>query len=161
MKFTEEQLKNYAKPISETEENQCKNAIRMVADALKELGLKESNIINKMYSDIPSYQLRMSGEDGYEVKIFLQGSYANNTNVRSNSDVDVAVVQEDRFRPKYRQGVSRENYGFVTATPRQRSFKDDVEIVLRKNLGMMYIEKINQSKLTVIHIEKIPIQCLL
>lgn len=135
MKFKEEQLREFAKPISETEELQCKNAIRMVGDALKSLGLKESNTLNKMYPEIPSYQLSMSGGEGYLVKIFLQGSYANNTNVRSNSDVDIAVVQEDSFRPKYRQGVSRENYGFVTATPRERSFKDEVEIVLRKKFG--------------------------
>ena len=44
MIFTEEQLKNYAKPLSETEENQCKNAIRMVSRALSELGLKEHEI---------------------------------------------------------------------------------------------------------------------
>lgn len=135
MKFKEEQLREFAKPISETEELQCKNAIRMVGDALKSLGLEESSTLNKMYPEIPSYQLSMSGGEGYVVKIFLQGSYANNTNVRSKSDVDVAVVQEDRFRPEYRQGVSRKNYGFVTATPRERSFKDDVEIVLRKKFG--------------------------
>lgn len=135
MKFTESQLKEFAKPISDTEENQCKNAIRMVADALKELGLKDLGTINKMYSDAPSYQLRMSGGDGYEIKIFLQGSYANNTNVRSNSDVDIAVVQEDRFRSKYRQGVIRDDYGFTLASPRFRSFKDDVELVLREKFG--------------------------
>lgn len=38
MIFTEEQLRKYAKPLSETEENQCKNAIRMVVDALKTIG---------------------------------------------------------------------------------------------------------------------------
>ena len=32
MIFKEEQLRKYAKPLSETEENQCKNAIRMVVD---------------------------------------------------------------------------------------------------------------------------------
>lgn len=37
-------------------------------------------------------------EEGYDVKIFLQGSYANNT-TGGHSDVDIAVVQEDRFIP--------------------------------------------------------------
>lgn len=135
MKFAEEQLREFAKPLSEHEEEQCKNAIRMVADSLKKLGLKEIDSINKKYLDIPSYQLRMSGGDNYEVTIFLQGSYANNTNVRKNSDVDIAVVQEDTFRPKYRYGVSKEDYGFVTASPRARTFKDEVENALRIKFG--------------------------
>lgn len=141
MKFSEDQLKEFAKPLSQTEENQCKNAIGMVADALKDIGLREEETIHKSFSDTPSYQLRMSGNYGYEVKIFLQGSYANNTNVRRNSDVDIAVVQEDRFRTKYREGINDSYYGFTKATPRERSFKDEVEIALRKKFGSDVIRK--------------------
>lgn len=144
MKFKEEQLRDFAKPLSDTEEQQCKNAVRMVADALKDLGLNEIDSLKKKYENIPSYQIRMSGGDGYEVKIFLQGSYANNTNVRRNSDVDIAVVQEDIFRPKYRSGVSKENYGFTTAVPRARSFKDEVEDALRERFGSD-VERRNKS----------------
>ena len=35
MKFTESMLDAYSQPLSATEDGQCKNAIRMVADALK------------------------------------------------------------------------------------------------------------------------------
>ena len=35
------------KPLSETEENQCKNAIRMVVDALKTIGFNERTSIQK------------------------------------------------------------------------------------------------------------------
>lgn len=95
MIFTEEQLRKYAKPLSETEENQCKNAIRMVVDALKTIGFNERTSIQKMYSETPSFEVMMKSNDDYEVKIFLQGSYANNTNVRQHSDVD--YFYEQRF----------------------------------------------------------------
>ncbi len=57
MIFTEEQLKDYAKPLSETEENQCKNAIRMVSNALKDLGLSE-NEMETMFGAPTAYQIR-------------------------------------------------------------------------------------------------------
>ena len=44
MKFTEEQLKGYAAPLSETENQMCLNAIAMVRDALKGLGLTDDNV---------------------------------------------------------------------------------------------------------------------
>ena len=47
MTFTEEQLRNYAKPLSETEEKQCKNAIRMVVDALETIGFNERTSIQR------------------------------------------------------------------------------------------------------------------
>ena len=34
---------NYSQPLSATEDGQCKNAIRMVADALKTLGFTDDN----------------------------------------------------------------------------------------------------------------------
>lgn len=135
MKFTEEQLRNFAKPLSETEEQQCKNAVNMVGEALKELGLEENRPIERKFKETPSYQLRMSGGQGYDVTIFLQGSYANNTNVRRNSDVDIAVVQENIFRTKYRPGASRDDYGFSVVNPSSISFKDEVEMVLKNKFG--------------------------
>ena len=50
-----------------------------------------------------------------KIKLFIQGSYANNTNVRTQSDVDIAVVQEEIFQTVYREGVSDRNYNFSTA----------------------------------------------
>ena len=47
MIFAEEQLRKYAKPLSETEENQCKNAIRMVVDTLKTTEFNERTSIQK------------------------------------------------------------------------------------------------------------------
>ena len=144
MIFTEEQLKDYAKPLSETEENQCKNAIRMVSNALKKLGLSENNM-ETIYGSSTAYQIRMSGGlRGYDIKLFLQGSYANNTNVKVHSDIDIAVVQEEIFRPEYRLNVSGADYGFKKADSNIKSFKDEVEEVLREHFGED-IERKNKS----------------
>jgi len=144
MIFTEEQLRSYAKPLSETEENQCKNAIRMVSNALKDLGLKE-NEMDTLYGASTAYEIRMTGgATGYDIKLFLQGSYANNTNVRGHSDIDIAVVQEDTFQPAYRLNVSGADYGFTNATPRIKSFKDEVEDILRNHFGKD-VERKNKS----------------
>ena len=144
MIFTEEQLKKYAKPLSETEENQCKNSIRMVSKALSELGFKEKEM-ETLYGASTAYQIRMSNSfSGYDIKLFLQGSYANNTNVRGHSDIDIAVVQEDIFRPKYRANVSGKDYGFTKAAPRNKSFKDEVEDALIKHFDND-VERKNKS----------------
>ncbi|OMC75254.1 hypothetical protein BK121_04470 [Paenibacillus odorifer] len=65
----------------------------------------------------------------------MQGSYANNTNVRTQSDVDIAVVEEDTFRTQYRSGVSDSNYGFVNAPSRSKTFKDEIEEALKDKFG--------------------------
>lgn len=52
MKFTESMLTNYSQPLSATEDGQCKNAIRMVADALKTLGFTDDNAaITPLYKE--------------------------------------------------------------------------------------------------------------
>ena len=105
MKFTESMLTNYSQPLSATEDGQCKNAIRMVADALKTLGFTDDNAaITPLYTDTFAYSLQMRrSSDSRNIKLFVQGSYANNTNVRTESDVDVAVIQEETFLPEYRK----------------------------------------------------------
>ncbi|MGO3751694.1 MAG: nucleotidyltransferase domain-containing protein [Peptoniphilaceae bacterium] len=135
MKFTEDQLKSYARPLSDTEEIQCKNSVQMVADALKILGLSETESLRKSLQDTHSYEIRMSSTGNrYNIKIFLQGSYANNTNVRTHSDVDIAVITEDRFHTKYRPGITDEHYRFSTYQG-AKSFKDEVEEALRYKFG--------------------------
>ncbi|MBR6123278.1 nucleotidyltransferase, partial [Candidatus Saccharibacteria bacterium] len=65
MSISEEQLSNWTNPPSDTEDERAENAIAMVKDAI--------NSDDKLkYLDLD---------------IFCQGSYANNTNVRLDSDV--------------------------------------------------------------------------
>lgn len=65
----EEKLNNWTGPSSNTEKEKQERAERMVRAAVRE---------HDAFS-------------GYDMRVFVKGSYANNTNVRSDSDVDVAV----------------------------------------------------------------------
>ncbi len=140
MKFTEAMLDGYCQPISATEDQQCKNAIRMVSDALKKLGFTDDGKeIAPLYPDTYAYSLHLRSISGSRrIKLFVQGSYANNTNVRAESDVDVAVIQEEVFTTEYRTGYlpqSDTDYGFVTVPPAARSFKDEVQDCLEAKFG--------------------------
>lgn len=74
MNFTEQQLINWSKPVSTTEDQKCQNAISQVTAAL-------------------------NAKFGSKISIFLQGSYRNNTNVRQNSDVDIVMRYDDAYYP--------------------------------------------------------------
>lgn len=112
MRFTEEQLTGYTKPISSTEKARCKNAIEMISQSLKEGGYDEKESIKLEYENTLAYSTTLKKED-IIIKLLVQGSYANNTNVKTESDVDIAVIQEDTFNTKYGLGKSKENYGFI------------------------------------------------
>ena len=140
MKFTESELHQYAAPLSTTEEQHCKNAISMVRDALKPLGFTDDEKeIQPLYEDTYAYSLEMrTSGNQRKIKLLVQGSYANNTNIRGKSDVDVAVIQEEVFSTKYRTYVdpqSDSDYGFTTASQKSISFKDEVEECLRNKFG--------------------------
>ena len=74
MAVSEQQLVGWAKPVSTSEDQKCKNAVSQVTTAIR-------------------------NTFGYSVTIFLQGSYENNTNVRQDSDVDIVVRHDGYFFP--------------------------------------------------------------
>ena len=80
-KFTNEQLEAMARPASATEEQKLSNAESSVKNALSKYTLA-------------------SGD--YEV--FGQGSYANNTNIRNNSDIDINVCYTGGFYYRIPEG---------------------------------------------------------
>lgn len=110
MMFNNEQLIQFTKPISDTEDQKCKRAITVVINALKNAGYT----INTGTLQEPSYATKASIGD-LKLTLFLQGSYANNTNVKLDSDIDVVVMLDSQFYPKYRDGVTGQDYGFSTA----------------------------------------------
>lgn len=150
MKFKESTLKEYAAPLSETENQKCLNAIGMVRDALKDLGFTDYGTpITPLYSDTYAYALEMrSTTADRKIKLFIQGSYANNTNVRTQSDVDIAVVQEDIFRTEYRNSTiypqSDSDYGFTPVPSSAQTFKDEVQQCLTRKFGRD-VERKNKS----------------
>ena len=93
MKYSKTILESYAQPISNTEKEQCEHAIDMVKDALVEYGYKISNTRKNYSSEGYAfyYELRESDYSS-TVTVLVQGSYANNTNIKRYSDVDVSVI---------------------------------------------------------------------
>ena len=122
----------------------------MVRDALKDLGFTDYGTpITPLYSDTYAYALEMrSTTADRKIKLFIQGSYANNTNVRTQSDVDIAVVQEDIFRTEYRTSTiypqSDSDYGFTPVSSSAQIFKDEVQQCLTRKFGRD-VERKNKS----------------
>ncbi len=92
-KFSEDTFISWSKPASQSEEQRISNAIAMIKDAIK------------CSADLKSK----------DIEIFIQGSYANNTNVKTNSDIDVCIMLKDTFSGQYPQGLTRESYGFTAS----------------------------------------------
>lgn len=137
MKFTEAMLDSYSQPLSATEDAQCRHTISMIRDALKSLSFTDDNKdIAPLYPDTFAYAIEMRSIYGpRKIKLFVQGSYANNTNVRTESDVDIAVIEESKFRTDYRPGVTDSNYNFKTVTTPVKPFKDEVQEALTLKFG--------------------------
>ena len=122
-RFTHEQLATMAKPASDSEEERMEHARSAVYQALQAGGILSS--------------------DKYEV--FAQGSYANNTNVRNYSDVDINVCYTDAFYFDLPYGVSREEYGFTGDVQYSYSrFKDDIESMLVSRFGRNQVQRKNK-----------------
>lgn len=147
MKFTEKQLESMASSISATEEEKCKRAINMVRDALKEIDyLDDDRDIYLENSDTLSYIINMrKKETNVRIKLLIQGSYANKTNISSESDVDIAVILESTFLPQFRTGITNESYGFSEGTFSAFDLKDDVERALKGHFGSTAVERHDKS----------------
>jgi predicted nucleotidyltransferase len=100
---------------SETEQTKCENAeraVRKAIDASEKLSAKT-------------------------IEVFAQGSYANRTNVRQDSDVDICVLYKDGFFPDYSmsEGLSGALLGFADGHYRYMEFKSDVGAALKSYFG--------------------------
>lgn len=132
MKFKEATLRQFAAPLSDSENDKCKHAIEAIRDALKDLDYTDDQKeIVPFVEDTFAYSIRMRNKTSNErIQIFVQGSYANNTCVRNESDVDIAVVREDIFECAF--GL---NFDTSSAKYKDEAFelKSAVEIVLKRH----------------------------
>lgn len=119
----EEKLRDWAKPPSKTEQQKCENA--------------ESSIRNAI-----SASDRLKNRS---IKIFAQGSYRNNTNVRQDSDVDIGVLCQDVFFYDLPAGKSPDDFGIVAASYAFQEFKNDVENALRAYFGRNAVKRGNKA----------------
>ena len=123
MKYSEDQLKSWCLPPSASEQEKAENAINMIKSAI--------------YSD-PTLKL-------WDIEIFVQGSYANNTNVKSSSDVDVCIMLKSVFDTEYPPGLGRSDYGFVEGTITYAEYKNAVLRALIAKFGQENVRVGNKS----------------
>ena len=117
MIYTEKELEKMAMPIGKSEEEKCKHAITMVKKALEPLGYYSSNDELRTIEGSFAFSSSLRNKNNSrELTLLVQGSYANKTNIPSESDVDVAVILESTFTTKYRDGITRDTYGFGVGT---------------------------------------------
>ena len=123
MRYSENTLKGWKDPASVTEEQRITNTINMIKSAVN--GCVELKDLS--------------------IEVFVQGSYANNTNVRTNSDVDVCVMQTSTFYSEYPNGTTREDYGFVEGTISFDEYKRRVKKAIVDKFGNEAVSMGNKS----------------
>lgn len=111
-------LKRWAEPASNTEEEKCENAIKMIRKAID-----KSDTLSK-----------------YTIQLIPKGSYHNNTNVRLNSDVDIAVKLTDVFFPKYPEGKSAKDFNNSSASYTFSQYRADVDQAIVDLFGAENVE---------------------
>jgi hypothetical protein len=89
-KFSEETFNSWRMPPSTTEENKLQNAEKLVREAIA-----EDTTLNN-----------------FSITIFGQGSYANDTNVRLNSDIDINVRLSDTIFVDLPKNKTYEDLGY-------------------------------------------------
>lgn len=62
----------------------------------------------------------------FKIDVIPKGSYHNNTNVRLNSDVDVAVVLRDTFFADYPEGKNKEDFVHSSSSYSFRQYREDI-----------------------------------
>jgi len=104
----EEIFTSWTKPPSDTEESRCDNTVNMIQKAID-----ADEILSKM-----------------TIEVFAQGSYANNTNVKLNSDVDICVRNMDYLFAVYPEGKTNADFGLSDSDYGYLTFKSQVENAL-------------------------------
>ncbi|MFD8939268.1 hypothetical protein ACFV0R_29145 [Streptomyces sp. NPDC059578] len=112
----EEKLRRYTKPSSDTEQDKQDRAERMAISAVN----------------------RWHGFDDIKLDFLPKGSYKNNTNVRTDSDVDIAVIQQGVFYYDYSLLHENDRPYIPPATQRHYDgpgFRRALEKAMRESYG--------------------------
>lgn len=120
MPLTDDQINGWAKPPSETESEKCENAISQASDALR-------------------------AHFGNAIAFIRQGSHRNRTNIRIDSDVDLAVVHTG-FHFTDKSALSDADKAIfeanrIPASYAYSQFKADCHSVLSAKFGTDSVER--------------------
>jgi len=122
-KFSEQTYNHWKRPASQSEEQRISNAISMIKDSIRNsMDLRNKNI-----------------------EVFIQGSYANNTNVRAESDIDICVMLRDTFYGEFPDNMTLQDYGFAPGTNGFDVFRRDVYRALTNKFRVENIKSGNKS----------------
>ena len=127
-----EKINRYSKYISDTEDKLCYRTL----EKLRNIFLNNGFIISDhVYSDTDGlkYNFRMKDLSGNDFLFLVQGSFANGTCIRQESDLDIAIISEGTFRGNYRPGKTASDYGFVNSSFNILDFKNKVLSMLKSN----------------------------
>lgn len=116
---------SWGAPPGSTEKAKCENAERIVRKAID------------ASDELPSKS----------IEVFAQGSYANRTNVRQDSDVDICVLYTGAFFPDYSfsEGLCDAVLGFTGGGYPYSKFKNCVEAALKSYLGAGTVTRGNKA----------------
>jgi len=123
MKYDESTLQSWTKPLSDTEEQRAKDTINMIRSAIDACD-----------------ELRQM-----DIEVFLQGSYANNTNVKTDSDVDVCVMVKDSFHIELPDGMEMNDYGFSESDFSFDYYRKLIKQALKTKFQADYVKDGNKS----------------
>jgi len=122
-KYTEDQFNNWRKPPSDTEEQRLETTEHRIREAIRKSDeLKE-----------------------YEIEVFGQGSYANDTNVRLESDVDINVCSTAYFFTCFNaDGISDNTFGYESGNHSYTDFREKVRKALVAEFGSANVKEKNK-----------------
>lgn len=121
-RFTEEQLNNFRYPPSNTEEQKLANSEYQVKEAIK-----NSEKLSKK-----------------TIKVFGQGSYANDTNVKNNSDIDINVRLDDTVFVQVPNNKEKNDFGYSDSDYTYAEYRKDVYDALVDYFGIQFIQDKNK-----------------
>ncbi len=119
----EEAFSSWSQPPAKTEQERCENAEKAVRNAIS-----------------ASNKLKCK-----DIKIFTQGSYRNNTNVKQDSDVDIGILCRDTFFFDLPNGTTQGQFGITSATYSYKDFKNDVQDALISYFGASAVKRGNKA----------------
>lgn len=108
MNYSETTLQQWTAPLTQSENQRAENAVRMIKDAIR----KDEEL------------------KSMDIEVFIQGSYGKNTNVHSDSDVDVCVMLKDVFKAKFPENKTLEDYDFSSSDLIFPKYRDMVKRAL-------------------------------
>jgi len=116
-------FRNWASPPSQTEQTKCDNALGVIRKAVN--------------ADATLSNLNIS--------VFAQGSYRNNTNVRTDSDVDICVLCYNTFFFDIPEGMERDDFAIAPATYDYTVYKNELWSALVSYLGNNAVTRGNKA----------------